>query len=217
MSTNGDYGWKASAYRQRKADRLASIKPEWVTNPETGEEFYLRKVGGMMSTVLSGYMPAGLTKAAIEAWKEQGLDAVPDSQEIAATITPEQLLEVDRELESTARTVQVSCVIPLLSNLKPEQVEITEDWRNQAVQGLTQKDPKFNPDEFDFTQLILSPQELDEKDAAFLVRWAQGLSGTTQLKGGGAMNVSDLERFRDKPGRRARTSPNSKKLQHASG
>lgn len=196
--------WNASNYRQRTAQRLASIAPHWETNPDTGEEFYLRKVGSLMSSVLAGYMPSGLTKVAVEAWKEKGVAGLENLSELTAGLTPEQLAQGEREIETTCRFVQQACVIPLLSTQSPDEVEFTDEWREAAIKGLTEKDPAFDVTQFDPKELVLHPRHLDPKDADWLIKWAQGIAGTVNVKGGGAMNVTDIKSLSKKPGRRIR-------------
>lgn len=198
--------WNASNYRQKKAAQLALVKPEWVTNPETGQTFYLRKVSSLMSSVLAGYMGHGLTQTAVEAWKEKGVDGLEDAAlSIAAGMSAEQRSEAVREQETTCRYVQQSCVIPLLSTLNPADIEFSDEWQADAIRGLTEEDADFDMSTFDPKTLVLHPMELAEKDANWLVKWAQGLVSAVAVKGGGAVRVSDLERFRKKAGRRKRT------------
>jgi hypothetical protein len=199
MSTKG----YASSYKARKAKRLAGTKPEWIINPATGEEFYLRPVGGLMSNVLAGYMPGGLTQIALEAWKEQkvaGLEDAPTVEQIAAKMTPEQIAEGDGEMAAVTEVVQQMCVIPFLSRLHPSQIQFSDEWKKDAIRGLKEKDPAFNSEQFDPTTIVLNPKELDDKDATFLIRWAQGLAGVTPVKGGNVIEMDSVERFREEPG-----------------
>lgn len=209
--------WNASNYRQRKAERLAQVKPEWIVNPETGEDFYLRRVGGLMSSVLAGYMPNGLTTTAVEAWKEKGVEGMDTKQlaDLAASLTPEQKAAGERETATISRIVQQMCVIPLLSNQIPEEVEFNDEWKAVAVKGLREKDPHFDVGKFDPKDLVFDPQELDEKDTVFLIKWAKGIAGGLSVKGGN-VNMEDVERFRKKPGRSPRTGNNSKNIRQAS-
>ena len=73
-----------------------------------------------------------------------------------------------------------------------------------------------DPATFDPKSLVLSPLELLEADANWLVKWAQGLVSAVPVKGGGAIQMSDLERFRLKAGRRKRTQSDGAKLRAAS-
>jgi hypothetical protein len=203
--------WNASNYLQRKAQRRALQRPEWFKNPDTGEEFYLRPVDSLMSSVLAGYMPGGLTKIAVEEWKKQGVEGMSDvdglASELAAKMDPEQIAEADREMATLSQIVQDSCVIPFLSRMKPEDVQFTDEWKADAVRGLKEKDPKFDEATFDPKQLVLHPKDLDGKDSAFLFKWAQGLVGHVPVKGGGTVNMKDVSRFRKPLARGSRAKP----------
>lgn len=211
--------WNASNYLSRKAARRALARPEWFTNPDTQEQFYLRPMDSLMSNVLAGYLPGGLTKLAVEAWKEEGVEGVPDTDSVAAklasTMTPEQLADSDREMQSTSLAIQQSCVIPLLSRSNPEDVQFTDEWKADAIRGLKEKDPHFDEAKFDPRDYVLHPKDLDGKDAAFLYKFAQGLVGTTALKGGNVANMSDVERFRKKPARGSRTKSDGAKVRES--
>lgn len=202
--------WNASNYRDRKSQRLATIKPEWVTNADTGETFYLRNSRALMSSVLAGYMPSGLTNAAVEAWQEKGvagLDKIPGSEDVAAIVaklTPKQIEDGNRNMERLSQIIQRSCVIPLLSNEQPETIVFDPEWQAAAIAGLTEQDKEFDAATFDPKSLVLDPRDLDDKDSTFLFKWASGLVGTVSMEGGGAMKRDDLARFRKKPGRRVR-------------
>lgn len=212
--------WNASNYLQRKAQRRALTKPEWFKNPDTGEEFYLRPLDSLMSNVLDGYLPGGLTAKAVAAWKEQGVEGMPDpdtlTASIASTLTPEELVESDRKMQSTSLTIQQSCVLPLLSKLDPSKVEFTAEWKADAIRGLKEKDPHFDESAFNPMDYVLHPKDLDGKDASFLYSWARGYVGLTAIKGGGVANLSDIERFRKKPARGSRSKPNESKVREAS-
>jgi len=165
--------WNGPKYLQRKAARLLKVTPEWVTNPETGEEFYLRRVGAMAS-MLAGYMPHELTNKAIAAWKEQGVE-VPGS-ETPAVVVPE---DGQRQLELMAKVVAQACVIPKL------------------VVGATGENE-------------IDPADLDDNDVLFIFRYATGVVNAkgVPLVGGQVIPTANLESFRKKPGRRARTGTN---------
>lgn len=204
--------WNASNYRQRKSQRLVQVKPEWITNPDTGEQFYLRNSRALMSSVLAGYMPSALTEAAVEAWKEKGvagLEGIGNSTDVAsvvASLTPEQIEAGNRNMQRLSGIIQQCCVIPLLSNENPETMEFSPEWMAAAKQGLDEKDPEFDLATFNPKDLVLDPQELEDKDSSFLFRWASGLVGSVNTKGGGVMQVDDISRFRKKPGRKSRVS-----------
>lgn len=203
--------WNASNYVTKKAERLALVKPEWVPMP-TGEKFYLRRVGTMLSSVLAGHMPSALTKQAVEAWKDvKDLD-LNNATQIAERMSPEELSAGAREAERLSRIVQQACVIPLLSNDNPEAIEFDENWKATAIEGLKEADPDFDVATFDPKTLVLDPRDLDEADAQFLLyQWATGLVGSFSLKGGGAVNVDDLARFRKKLNRGTRTRAHGEK------
>jgi hypothetical protein len=209
--------WNASNYNQRKAARLAMVKPEWIINPDTGEEFYLRKVGGLMSSVLAGYMPAGFTSVAVEAWKEQGVEGLEpaDMAALAATLTPEQRAAGERETKTIARIVQTMCVIPLLSNNIPEETPLTKEWIEAASKGMKEKDPHFDPETFDFKSLVFDPAELDEADTMFLFKWAKGL-GAIAVKGGNVITAGNFRQIPKKLNRSPRTSADKSAIREAS-
>jgi hypothetical protein len=214
--------WNASNYRQRKSARLASVKAEWVTNPDTGEQFYLRDARSSMSSVLNGYMPSALTNTAVEAWKAigvAGLEDVANGGDVAAfvkTLTPDQIDVANRSMARLSMIIQQACVIPLLSNEDPDKIEFNPEWIAAAKQGLAEKDPEFGAATFAPKDLVLDPRDFDDKDSAFLFKWASGLVGTVGVKGGGAMKRDDLTRFRKKPGRRARAGHAGKGVRQAS-
>ena len=213
--------WNASNYRQRKAARLALVKPSWVKNPETGEEFYLREVSSVMSSILSGYMPSGLTKVAVQEWKKSGLDVGEEAPEgvvqaVEDKITPEQLEAVDREWQSATSIVETACVIPFLSKLSPESIEFTKEWRESAMLGLKEKDPKFDAETFDPKDLVLHPKDLDDKDARFLMQWAQGIGARVNLKGGNVVSAGNFSATRRRLNRGSRVGTNKSAIQQAS-
>lgn len=211
--------WNASNYKQRKAERLALVKPEWIINPETQEQFYLRKVGGLMSSVLAGYMPAGLTSVAVEAWKEKGVEGldVDSVASFAATLTPEQREAGERETAEVSRIVQRMCVIPLLSNQLPDKVVFDDEWKAQAIAGLKEKDPHFDVDnKFDPRDLVLNPKELDDKDTMFLFSWARGLGNGVAVKGGGSVTAGNFHPLSKKPARGSRTGASKSAILKAS-
>jgi len=210
--------WNASNYNARKAARLVLVKPEWVLNPDTGEEFYLRRVGGMISSLLAGYMPAGLTSKAVEAWREQGVEGMElqDAAQLAATLTPEQRAAGERETATIAKIVQQACVIPLLSNDIPEEAVFTEEWKQAAIAGLKEKDPAFDASTFDPKQLVFNPMDLDEKDSIFLFQWARGLAGGVALKGGNVVSTANFRNVSKKLNRGSRAGANKSQIQQAS-
>lgn len=208
--------WNASNYRQRKAERLIKAEPRWATNPETGEKFYLRPVSAVMSSILAGHLPSSLTAMAVQKWKEQGVAGLEDPMAIASQLTPEQIADGQREMKRLSEIIQSSCVIPYLSNEHPDKIDFSEEWKAQAVRGLTEVDPEFKLDAFDPKQLVLDPRDLDDKDAAWLFKWAAGIVSDVSLKGGGAMQMDDLSRFRKKLARGSRTKSAGKQVRAAS-
>lgn len=211
--------WNASNYRQRKAARLATVKPEWIINPDTGEEFYLRKVGGLMSSVLAGYMPSGLTAEAVEAWKEKGVEGLEDPNSIsdmAAKLSPEQREAGEQETRTLSQIVQQMCVIPFLSNQLASEVTFTDEWKSAAIAGMKEKDPNFDAEKFDFKELVFDPKELDDRDTVFLFKWARGLAGGVAMKGGNVVSAGNFSALRKKPGRSPRASAGKSEIRQAS-
>lgn len=100
--------WNASNYRRRKAERLAQSTPEWVTNPETGEKFCLRRVGAM-APMVAGFIPHDLTAEAVQAW--EGKVEVGELTEQKQTVDQGQ-----RDLQLIGRVVGQACVVPKLVN-----------------------------------------------------------------------------------------------------
>lgn len=198
--------WNASNYQKRVAERIATVKPEWITMP-SGEKFYLRKVATMLSSALAGSMPSALTKHAVEEWKKNGVEGLDTSNvaELASKMSDEELSAGAREMQRLSGIVQQACVIPFLSNDDPEKIEFPEEWKEQAIAGLTELDKDFDPETFDPKVLVIDPRNLDEADTEFLLyRWATGLTGSFSLRGGGAVNANDLLRFPKKLNRGSR-------------
>lgn len=110
---SNSHNWSASNYRANKAKRFEAVTPEWVTNPETGAEFLLRRTGAM-SAMIANYMPnvAHMTDGVVAKWKEQGVEV--DSKSQLAVVTPEKIAEGERDLKLMARIVQAACVVPKL-------------------------------------------------------------------------------------------------------
>lgn len=197
--------WNASNYQRRVVERIATVKPQWVTMP-SGEKFYLRKVAPMLSSALAGHMPNALTKKAVEAWKNEGVEGFDDLAALTANLSTEELQAGARETARLSRIVQQACVIPFLSNDDPNTLEFTEEWKAQAIDGLKEQDKDFDPETFDPKLLVVDPHGLDEADAEFLLyRWATGLTGSFSLKGGGSVDSNDVLRFRKKLARGSRT------------
>jgi hypothetical protein len=196
--------WNASNYRQRVAERLTLVKPQWVEMP-SGEKFYLRKVAPMISSALAGSMPSALTKHAVEAWKEDGVEGLEGANvaEMASKMSNEELAAGAREMKRLSGIVQQACVIPFLSNDDPEEIEFTDEWKAAVIEGLGED---YDAETFDPKALVVDPRDLDEADAEFLLyRWATGIAGSLSLKGGGAVNSNDLLQFRKRLNRGSRT------------
>jgi hypothetical protein len=106
--------WSASNYRQRIAKRLALQKPEWVTNPETGATFLLRRVGAM-AAMIANHMPTvpAFADQVAKNWKDAGVD-VGEALPGIPVVTPEKIAEGERDLKLMARVVGQACVIPKL-------------------------------------------------------------------------------------------------------
>jgi hypothetical protein len=115
--------WSASNYRANKAKRLSTQKAEWVTNPDTGEKFQLRKVG-TMAPMLAGFLPNALTTDAINAWKEKGVE-VEDGPK---TLTPEVIEEGQKDLKLMAKVIAEACVCPKIvaHATKDDEIEMSD-------------------------------------------------------------------------------------------
>lgn len=205
--------WNTSNYKQRKAARLLAVKPEWIINPETGEEFYLRKVGGLLSSVLAGSLPAGLTAEAAKAWAEQGVEGIGVNNvlEFVAQLTPAQREANERESRELSAIIQRACVIPFLSNSSAEEVDVSEEWKAEAAKGMKEKDPKFDAATFDFKELVFNPKDLDDKDSVFLFAWARGLADGVRVKGG-VVSAGNFHPVSKKLARGVRTGANKSEV-----
>lgn len=184
----------------------------------SGEKFYLRKVAPMLSSALAGHMPNALTKKAVDAWREQGVEGmeIDDVAELTKTLSAEELSAGTRETARLSRIVQQACVIPYLSNDDPNTIEFSEEWKAQAIEGLKEDDKDFDESTFDPKLLVVDPHGLDEADAEFLLyRWATGLVGSFKLKGGGVVHSTDVLNFRPKKLNRARAGANGRRRKSA--
>jgi len=209
--------WSASNYEQRKAERLLKSEPRWVINPETGERFYLRPVSAVWSSVLAAAMPSGLTKIAIEGWKESGTPGLDDAMDLASRMSPAELAEGQRETARLSAIIKDASVIPLFSNESPDQIEFSDEWREAAIKGLSEIDSEFDAGKFDPKELVLDPRRLDDADANWLLfKYATGLAIGIDLKGGGVIQMDDASRFRKKLARGAGTRSNRKAVRQAS-
>lgn len=107
MSQNGSgKKFDREEYRRRKAQRDQDRPTQWVTNPETGEEFCLRRVGAV-GYAISGALPHNLTNEAVTAWKAAGL-AVGEE----AAVDPKKLAAAQRNVDLIAVLVRDACVVP---------------------------------------------------------------------------------------------------------
>lgn len=170
-----------------------------------------------MSTLLAGSLPSSLTNQAVEAWKESGVEGLEGATNaIAATMTPEQVSDSLRQTERLSKIVQENCIIPFLSNESPESIEFTDEWKEQAIEGLKLLDPEFDVETFNPIELVLDPRDLDDADATWLLfTWAAGLASGIELKGGGVMKTDDLRRFPQPLARSSRAGIDEQQVRHA--
>lgn len=203
--------WNASNYHKRKAQRQAKVAPRWHTNPETGEHFYLRRVGAFAS-LISGMMPAALTGYAVGQWKEAGLEIGNGSTTVETETIPE---ENQRDVKMMARVIAQSCVIPLLVPKGGHTGNFDPEFLDLVCNALAEKYPDFKREEFTPESIMLDAEDLDDSDVLFIFKCATGQVGGVELKGGKVMAMNDLEAFRKKPGRRSRTGADKSKLQQS--
>lgn len=210
--------WNASNYRQRKAERQSKVKPRWVTNPETGEKFYLRPVRAIMSSVLAGSLPSGLAEETLAAWKEQDVQGLeePSAQAAIAQLSPTQIQESARETQRLSIIIQEACVVPLISNEAPDAIVFSDEWQAQAFEGLKELDAEFTIEKFNPKSNVVNPRDLDENDTRWLFRWAAGLVLDVEMKGGETMPIGSVSRFPKKLNRRPRARADGKELRKAS-
>src|ERR1041385_5690800 len=129
--------WNASNYQQRKAERLAKLKPQWFTNPDTGEKFYLRPVRAVMSSFLAGSLPSALTNEALKAWKDKGVSGLDgtSAEEIVRQMSPDEVEDSLRKTRRLSLITKGACVVPLLSPLPADKIVFTDEWKAQAMEG----------------------------------------------------------------------------------
>ncbi len=203
--------WNTSNYHQRKAQRLANTPPAWVQNPATKEWFYLRVVGPMMATLLSGVMPASLTGYAIGQWKHAGMDVGDEQGEVS---TAKLADEGGRDVKMMAKILSRSCVIPILIPEGQERPTIGDsDYLKLLTDALAQKHEDFVATDFNPESIMLDAEDLDDPDVTFIIEYATGQIGKVQLEGGQVMNMADLKRAPKKLNRGPGTSANKQKLQ----
>lgn len=109
MSTNGTgKKFDREEYRRRKAQRDQDRPTQWVTNPETSEEFCLRRVGAVGYAV-SGALPHNLTNEAVTAWKAAGVEV---GEDVSTVVDPKKLQAAQRNVDLIATVVRDACVVP---------------------------------------------------------------------------------------------------------
>jgi hypothetical protein len=198
--------YNTSNYLRRKAERLALTPPQWVQNPETQEWFYLRVVGPMMATIISGVMPAALTSYAVGQWQDAGMEINSEQGNDSAKAT-------DRDVIMMGKIVSRSCVIPILIPQGHERPTVYDPEHLKVItDALSQKYEDFNATNFDPQSIMLDAEDLDDSDITFIIEWATGQVGKVGLAGGQAMNVADLKSVPKKLNRGSRTSSNKQEL-----
>jgi hypothetical protein len=179
--------WSASDYLKRKAKRQEKVEPQWFTNPETGEKFFIRPRGAM-AFVVAGQMQHVLTDDAVDGWQQNGLEITKpegdeeneENEENEDQTEAENLKKLieqgNRQARIMARVIHESCVIPRIV-LDPKQ-----------------------PDE-------LNVSDLEQSDMFFIFRVATGQQAgqPVELQGGESMKLQELKRVPAKPGRRSGT------------
>lgn len=196
--------WSASNYRANKAKRFEAITPEWVTNPDTGAEFLLRRTGAM-SAMIANYMPSvgHMADKVVAEWERKGVEV--DSKSQLAVVTPEKIAEGERDLRLMARIVAQSMIVPHLSTNA-----LDSERRVFLIKALIARDSELKPHEIDFDDITLDPAELDDSDVLFIFRYATGQTG--QLKGAEGATVDDLAQFRKQPAIMSRTGDDGAEL-----
>lgn len=117
MSDNGKT-FNKEEYLRKKAEDDESRPAQWVTNPETGAEFYLRRVGAV-GYAISGALPHNLTNEAVTAWKAAGVDV----GEAAAVVDPAKLQAAQRNIDLIATVVHDASASPKIpEELSPLQM-----------------------------------------------------------------------------------------------
>lgn len=209
--------WTTSNYRQKKAARRATQKPEWFTNPETGQRFFLRPVGAMAFSV-AGYTPNSLTAHALEGWKEHGIE--PEKlrsgsenglYEAAGVIDEKIVEEGKRNQRLIGRTVYESCVIPCLYTDGEDPTQILDRALQSCDLAFADEEEWKEADEAKriarAEQVVMHMEELDDPDVLYIFRAATGQVNAegVPLKGGQVMQMADLKSIHQKAGRRSRT------------
>lgn len=120
MSQNNN--WSTSNYRSRRAQRQAKVEPQWYTNPETEEKFFIRRIGGM-AYAMAGELPRGLTAEAVEGWKEEGVEVQTSQGKVM--VGPREVSEGRRNLQMMGRIIVDALVIPKVVENPAGDDEIT--------------------------------------------------------------------------------------------
>lgn len=111
MSGTNGKRWSREKYLQKRAEQREKQEPEWVTNPDTGNEFFLRRVGAMAYAV-AGAMPHNLTNKAFESWQEKGITPVEIA--LGKRIDPRDVEKANRDVALMAKVIGQACMIPKL-------------------------------------------------------------------------------------------------------
>lgn len=199
--------WTASNYRRNKAARQALRPAQWLTNPNTGEKFFIRPVNPA-AIALAGYLPGILKNTAVEAWKQHGIEPerAGESDPIADRAAME---ETERSNRMNAKLVYEACLIPTLIAIGEDSESVKERaLKNCALAFADDEEWKnFSDDEKlqRAAEVVLPMEDLDESDAKFLLSNSYSYGVAVPMKGGQVMNITDLKSLRKKPGRRPRT------------
>lgn len=181
MAKQEQQEWSASNYLKRKAKRSEKVEPQWFTNPETGERFFIRPRGAM-AFVVAGQMQHVLTDDAVNGWRKNGLelskseDEDEDEDQSEAEDLAKLIEQGERQARVMAQVIHESCVIPKIV-LNPKK-----------------------PDE-------LSINDLEESDLFFIFRVATGQQGNlpVKLKGGESTTVANIKSVSSKSRKRSGT------------
>jgi hypothetical protein len=162
--------WDSSGYLARKAKRQETIVPEWMTNPETGERFLIRRLG-LMPSYVARNMAALLKQEALSSWIDQGLEIPEADTEESENDkkTREDVITSQRQSERisqlTGKTVVAACVVPKIV-LRPAR------QRGE-----------------------LDIADLDDSDLGFIYRCALGLQAesSVEMQGGETVPLEELK------------------------
>jgi len=103
--------WDKKKYLAKRAEQVEALKPEWITNPETGNTFFLKRVGSM-AYAIAGAMPHALTNEALKNWRAEGIGV--DQEDAPKRLNAKLIEEGNRSVELIAKVVTRACVIPKL-------------------------------------------------------------------------------------------------------